>query len=92
MSFAVEWDLADPRPDGVTVETLRDMIAAARPYVGQQPPPAPVPLRLVPDTPVDLLSGPAPLAALTTLPNRTEVEVVIASANAIPAFKALTWP
>ncbi|MFI5165003.1 MAG: hypothetical protein ACHQQS_00115 [Thermoanaerobaculales bacterium] len=74
MSFPEKWDLADPLPDGVSVEALRELIAAAHPYVGHQPPPEPVPLHFVPDAQTDTASNPGPLAALTALPNRVDVE------------------
>ena len=51
MSFPEKWDLADPLPDGVTDETLREMIADAQPYVVPSPSSAPVPMRLVPSAP-----------------------------------------
>ncbi len=47
MTFPEKWDLADPLPDGVTEQTLHEMIANAQQYI------EPVPLRFVPDTPAD---------------------------------------
>jgi hypothetical protein len=74
MSFPAKWDLADSLPDDVTEDALREMIANAHPYIEPVPPPAPVPLRLVTNTPTDTTFDSDPLATLTTLPNRTDVD------------------
>ena len=74
MTFPKKWDLADPLPDGVTEDTLRELIVNAHPYIEPVPPPAPVPLRLVPDVPAEIATDPDPLAHLSGLPNRADVE------------------
>jgi putative DNA primase/helicase len=47
MTFPAKWDLADPLPESVTEDILREMIDNAQQYI------EPVPLRLVPDTTAD---------------------------------------
>ena len=88
MNFPEKWDLADPLPGGVTEVTLRELIANAPLYTEPAPPPAPVPLRLVSDTPADTTSRPDPLAALTLLPNHADVENPARFAEALSSVLA----
>ena len=74
MTFPEKWDLADSLPDGVTEDALRQMLAEAPAYIDPVPAPAPVPLRLVPDTAGDTAPCSDPLANLTALPHRTDVD------------------